>query len=108
MDLLPGQVEDPVQVGADDAHFGRHGRHLVQAFEFLDGGGAGLLRQRCCLDLLFQFVQVAREDIAFAQFGLDLFHLLAQVELALALVHLVLHTAVDLIFQFEHIQFLGQ
>ncbi len=68
----------------------------------------GLFRQPGRLDFLFQVDQVAREDIAFAEFGLDLLHLLAQVEFALALIHFILDTAVDFIFQFEHIQFLGQ
>ncbi len=44
-DVRPGQVEDPIQVGADDAHLGRHGRHLVQALEFLHGNLARLIRQ---------------------------------------------------------------
>ena len=106
--FLPGQVEDPIDVGADDAHFGRHGRHLVQAFDFLHGRAAGQFGQLGCIDFLLQVDQVAREDVAFAQFGLDLLHLFAQIELALALIHLVLHPAVDLVFQFQHIQFLGQ
>ena len=67
-----------------------------------------LLRERSCIDFLFQIVQVARENVAFAQFGLDLLHLLAQVKLALAFIHLILDPAVDLVFQFQHIQFLGQ
>ena len=65
-------------------------------------------RQLGRLDFLLQVDQVAGEDIAFAQFGLDLLHLLAQVEFALALIHLILDTAVDFILQLEHIQFLGQ
>ncbi len=39
---------------------------------------------------------------------MDLSHLLAQVELALALVHLVLDPRMDLILQLEHIHFLRQ
>ncbi len=29
----PRQVDDPIYVGADDAHFGGHRRHLIQPLD---------------------------------------------------------------------------
>ena len=57
--VRPGQVKDPIHVSADDAHFGGHGRHLVQTFQFLHGGGVRLFGQPGRLDFLLQIDQVA-------------------------------------------------
>ncbi len=108
VEFFHGQINDPVNIGADDADFGRHRRHLIEPLEFLHGNGFGLVGQVGRLDLLLQLDGVAGEDIAFAQFVLDLPHLLAEIELALALIHFVLDTGVDLVLQLQHIHFLGQ
>ena len=55
-----------------------------------------------------QFADVAREFIAFAQFILNGPHLFAQEIFALRAIHLSLNLLVDLVFQFQDIEFLGQ
>ena len=59
-------------------------------------------------DLLPQLLGVARGFVLLAQFFLDGLHLLAQVVLALRLLHAVLHFALDLVAQLLNFQLLGQ
>ncbi len=59
-------------------------------------------------DLLPQLLGVARGLVLLAQFLLDGLHLLAQVVLALRLLHPVLHFALDLVAKLLNLQLLGQ
>ena len=61
-----------------------------------------------CFDLLPQFFGIARGLVLLAQFLLDGLHLLAQVVLALRLLHAVLHFALDLVAQLLDFQLLRQ
>ncbi len=105
---MPRQIQNPVNISADDAHFGSHRRHLVEAFQFLESNLLRFFRQVRCLQFFLQVGGVAGKDIPFAKFGLDLLHLLTQIELPLTFIHFVLHARVDLVFQFQHIHFLRQ
>ncbi len=107
-DLIPRQIEQPIQIRANDARLRRLQRHLVQPFQFLLGLEARLFRQVLGGDLFTQFVDLARQRIAFAQLGLNGLHLLAQIELALAAIDFALHPRMDLIFEFENVQFFRQ
>jgi hypothetical protein len=60
------------------------------------------------LNLLPQLLGVARGLVLLTQFLLDGLHLLAQVVLALRLLHAVLHFALDLVAQLLDFQLLGQ
>src|SRR3972149_3226117 len=104
--IRPGQLRDPIDVRTDDAHFGRHRRHLIEPLDLFQGDKLWFIGQVRRIDFFLQLADIAREDIAFAQLVLDLPHLLAQVILTLAFIHFTVHTRMDLFFQFEHIHFL--
>jgi hypothetical protein len=59
-------------------------------------------------DLLAQLLGLALAFVLLAQFLLDGLHLLAQVVVALRLLHLVLHLGLDLGAQLLHLDLLGQ
>ena len=65
-------------------------------------------RQPGLNDLLADFVDLLLENVFLAQFVLDDAHLLAQINLALRAIHLLMHLAGDLVLQFEHAQFLTE
>jgi hypothetical protein len=92
--LCPGKVDQPVQVGAGDRVLGGLGRHLPQPVQLLLGDLARFLRHARALDLLAQFVQLS-PVVLLAELLLDGLHLLAQIELALGLPHLVRHLRLD-------------
>ena len=50
----PTAVHDPINIGADDAHFGRHRRHLIQAFQFLHCNVLRLFGQICRVHFFFK------------------------------------------------------
>ena len=59
-------------------------------------------------DLLLQVVDVALTFVLLAEFLLDCLHLLAQIELALRLLNLVLHFGLNLVTQLLNFQLLRQ
>ena len=88
--LLPRQGHEGIDVIAHDRRLGRHRRHELQLLQLRVGLHARLLGHVRALDLLLQLVQV-RPFLGVAQLLLDGLHLLVQVVLALALLHLALH-----------------
>ena len=94
--LRPGQRQDPVEVRADDAVLGRGGRQLLEPRDLAVDGLARLLREILRLDLLAQLGHLGLLLVALAELVLDRLQLLAQEELALALVHLGLDLRLDL------------
>ena len=74
---------------------------MPQAFHFLQGAALGLFGQVGFFDARAQFVDFLGPKVAFAQFGLDRPHLLAQIGLALAAIHFALHPRLDFVFQFQ-------
>ena len=101
--LLPRHAEQPVEVVAHDRGFGRHRRHLLELVEFGARLGFDRLGHAGFGDLAREFVQVVRRFVDLAQFLLDRLHLLVEVVLALALLHLRLHAAADALFHLLHV-----
>ena len=101
--LVPRHAQQPVQVVAHDGRLGRHGRHLLELVQFIArlrlhglghaGGG----------DLTREFLQFVGRLVQLAQLLLDGLHLLVEVVLALALLHLRLHAAADALLQLLHV-----
>ena len=86
--LRPGQLDQPLQVGADDAVLGGGRGQFLQPRELALGGFAGVLGQFGLLDPLAQLVDLGLLLVPLPQLVLDRFQLLAQEELALAFVDL--------------------
>ena len=106
--LLPRQDRQPLNVVARQRVVGSHGRHARQAAKFLQRLFLDIVGHSRRFDLLAQFLGVAGGFILLAQLLLDGLHLLAQVVLALRLLHAVLHFALDLVAQLLDFQLLGQ
>ena len=99
--LAPGDVENPVDVGANDGVLRRANLHLPQALELLVRDVVGLARQVRLGQALFEDVEVALIAFLFAQLFLDGLELLAQDVLALVLAHLLFDLGVDAVPHFE-------
>ncbi len=106
--LRPGQLDQPLEVGADDPVLGRRRWQLFQPRELALGGFAGVLGQVGRLDLLPQLVDFGLLLVALAELVLDRFHLLAQEELALALVDFGLDLRLDLAAELDHLELTGE
>ena len=106
--LVPGQRDQPVQVGPGDRVLGRGRGHAREALELPQGLLLGLLGHPRRLDLLAQLGRLALLVVVVAELLLDGLHLLAQVVLALVLLELALHLALDLAADLEHLEVLHQ
>ena len=67
-----------------------------------------ILRHAGGFDLLAQLLDIALALVLLAEFLLDRLHLLAQIVVALRLLHLVLHLGLDLVAQLLDFELLGQ
>ena len=101
----PRQFQYPVEIGTDDAHFGRHRRDVVQARQFFFRFLTGFFRQIFRFDLAAQFGNFSGDAVTFAEFVLHHADLFAQEKIALAFVHFLLHLCLNAVFQFQYIQF---
>src|SRR5438552_4407604 len=105
--LVPGQRDEPVHIGPDDAGLRRGLRDLLETAHFLEGlllhrvGHAGLF------DLLLELAQL-RATLVLAELLLDRLHLLAEDVLALCLVEGLLDLALDLRLQLEDLVLLRE
>ncbi len=97
--LAPGQVDEGVEVRADDGGLGRAARHLVQPVDLLEGPLLGVIGHVLGLDLAAEVVGLA--FLAGTELLLDGLHLLAQVVLTLVRVHLLLDAGADLLLRVE-------
>ena len=104
----PRQYGQPLDVVARERVVGGHGRHAREAAQFLERFFFYFVGHAGVVDLLLQVFYIALAFILLAQFLLDRLHLLAQVILALGLLHAVLHFALDLVAQLLHFKFLGE
>src|SRR5829696_1888983 len=91
----PGQRRDPLEPGPDHAVLGRGGRELLEPRELTVGLLAHELGQRQLRELLPQLLHLGLRRVALPELLLDRLELLAQVVLALGLVHLGLDLRVD-------------
>ena len=83
-------------------------RQFLQPRELAVGRFAGVLGQLRRLDLLAQLVDFGLLLVALAELVLDRFQLLAQEELALALVDLRLDLGLDLGAELDHLELAGE
>ena len=102
--LRPGQREDPVDVGANDAVLGRGGGEALEPGQLAVDGLPRVLGQAGRLDPLTQLADLCLLGVALAELLLDRLHLLAQEELALALLHLRLDLRLDLGAELEDLE----
>ena len=100
----PRQRREPVEVGADHAVLGRRRREPLEPRELAVGRLAHVLGQLERVEPLAQLVRVGLLGIALAQLLLDRLHLLAEEELALALLELRLHLRLDLRAELEDLE----
>ncbi len=100
----PRQVAQPLEVGARDRILGGLGRDARQAVELAVGLLAHLGRHLRLLDAGLELGGFALAVVALAQLLLDRLHLLAQQELALVLVDVLLDRGADLLPDFEDLE----
>ena len=106
--LRPGQVDQPLEVGADHAVLGGDRGQLLQAGELALGRLLRLLGQPGLLDPLAQLVDLRLLLVLLPQLLLDRLQLLAQEVLALALVDLGLDLRLDLRAELDHLELAGE
>ncbi|MCY1413172.1 hypothetical protein D9M71_285980 [compost metagenome] len=102
---LPRHLYQPVDVGTHHGGFGRHGRHLLELVQFGQGLGQGILGQASGIDALFQVLDFVVPFVAVTELFLNGLHLLIQVVLALAALHLLLHAATDAFLDLQQVDF---
>ena len=94
--LAPRERRDPVEVRADDAVLGGRGRQALEAGELAPCCFLDFLGQLERVDPAAQLFELGLLGITLAELFVDRLHLLAQEELALALLELRLHLRLDL------------
>ena len=99
----PGQFDQPLEIRARHRVLGRRRLHHLQPFELLHRDLLGVGRHLGRHDLLAEVVQIAARLVDLAQLFLDRLQLLAQDVLALVAPHLLLHLAVDLLADLQHL-----
>ena len=102
--LRPGQRDDPVEIRADDAVLGRRRRQLLEPRELALGGLERVLGQVLRLDLPAQLGDFRLVLVDLAELLLDRLQLLAEEELALALVDLARDLRLDLRAELRHLE----
>ncbi len=101
--LAPRNLDEPVDVVANDGRLGRHRRHQLQLAELRGRLLFGVLRHAGRLDALLELRELVRRILHLAELLLNGLHLLIQVVLALALLHLLLHAAADALLDAQHV-----
>ena len=107
-ELMPGQSQQPVEIGVDDARLRRHRRDDAQARHFFHGFLVDFAGQARASNALLQLVDFLLEYIAVAQFLLNDANLLAQVHFALIGRDFVLQPRMHFVVDFVVLQFAGQ
>ena len=100
----PRQRREPVEVRADHAVLRRGRRQPFEPRELAVGGLAHVLGQLERVEPLAQLVHVGLLGVALAELLLDRLQLLAEEELALALLELRLHLRLDLRAELEDLE----
>jgi hypothetical protein len=101
--LAPRHLDQPVDVVAYDRGLGGHRRHELELGELRGGLLAGLLGHAGARDLLLELGDLVGRVVHLAQLFLDRLHLLVEVVLALALLHLLLDPAADAFLDLQHV-----
>ena len=101
--LLPRHLDQPVDVVAHHGRFRGHRRHHLELVELGGGLLARLLGHAGLGDLLLELGDLVTALVHLAEFLLNGLHLLIQVVLALALLHLRLDAAADALLDLQHV-----
>ena len=105
---VPGQADEPVDVGPDDADLGRGGGDPAHPVDLLERPRLDLLGHARALDLLAELVDLGLLRVVLAELALDGLQLLAEDVLALGLVHLGLDLGLDAALQLEDLDLAGE
>ena len=106
--LRPRQHRQPLDVVARQRVIGGHRRHAREPVQLLQRFFLRLLRHPYRFNLLLQLFDVLLALVHFPEFLLDRLQLLAQIVVALRLLHLILHFGLDLVAQLLHFNFFRQ
>ncbi|GBE50121.1 hypothetical protein BMS3Bbin13_01050 [bacterium BMS3Bbin13] len=101
--LLPRHVHQPLDVVADYGRLRRHRGHEAQLVQLPDGLGLDVLRHAGLFDLLGEVLQFVGGVLQLAEFLLNGLHLLVQVVLALALLHLLFDARANALLDLEDV-----
>ncbi len=104
----PRQHRQPLDVVAGERVVGGHGRHASEPRELLEGIFFHVIGHTGGFDLLAHIFDVALALVLLAQLLLNGLELLAQIVVALRLLHLILHLGLNLGAQLLHLDLLGQ
>ena len=107
-ELRPGQLDQPIEIGADHAVLGRGLGHALEPLQLLARLLFGLLGHAGLLDRLAEFGDLGLRVLALAELFLDLAELLAQDVLALAAGEQFLRLLADLLRQAQHLDLLRE
>ncbi|MNF47569.1 hypothetical protein D3C84_287760 [compost metagenome] len=102
---LPRYIDQPIDVGTHHGRFGRHRRHLLELVQLGSGLGERVFRQAGGIDALFQLFDFVMTFVAVTELFLNGLHLLIQVVLALAALHLLLDAAADTLLDLQQVDF---
>ena len=104
----PRQLKQGLDVGAYDAHLGRHACLSLHAMDFLLDRLLHFLWIATLGELLAVRLDILRLVVLVAEFLLDRFDLLAQVVVLLDLLHLLAHAHADLALHLQHFELARQ
>ena len=106
--LVPGQSDDPVEVGARYGVLGGGNGHLREAIELAQGLFLDRFRHADGIDLRPELLDLLRLLVSLAQLLLDRLQLLAEEILPLVLANLRLHLRLDLRSELEDFELFDQ
>ena len=101
--LPPRNLEQPVDVVTNDRRFRRHRRHELELVELRRRLLLPFLRHAGRFDAAFHVGELVRRVFHLAELFLNRLHLLIEVVLALALLHLLLDTAANTLLDAQHV-----
>ena len=104
--LVPWKIDEPVQIGSDDAAFRAVAAAVSETVQLIEGLLLGFLGHLGLLDLFLIGEELLGVFIILAQFILDGLQLLAKIVFLLHLVDVAFDLGADLLFDFRDFQFL--
>ncbi|MCY1404163.1 hypothetical protein D9M71_193650 [compost metagenome] len=100
---LPRHIDQPIDVGTHHGRFSGHRRHLLELVQLGSGLDQGFLRQAGVVDTLLQLLDFVVTFVDIAELFLNGLHLLIQVVLALAALHLLFDAATDSLLDLQQV-----
>ena len=100
---LPRHLHHPVHIAAHHCGFGRHGGHHLQLGKLGQGLLTGIVRHPRLVNLTIEGFEFVRAVFQLTQLFLDGLHLLVEVVLPLALLHLFLDPGADALLDLQEV-----